>query len=168
MAYEDYYKIASVSNGLTTFAKTWKAVVSGMKKDGQNVYGVDGRDDRIYPPDSDCETERDNLIEIIERAVEGEEDEDFIAIEFSSIQSAMLYGFVHYSPNSNDELRDEFRRRSDPWFQMNKGWSRCIYEILPSLDKKDFAMLIDDMKQRVSQLEKDVGKFRYLGKKKAE
>ena len=168
MSYEDYYKIASVSNGLTTFAKTWKAVVSGMKKDGQNVYGVDGRDDRIYPPDSDCKTERDNLIEIIERAVEGEEDEDFIPIEFSSIQSAMLYGFVHYSPNSNDELRDEFCHRLDPWYQMNKGWSRCIYEILPSLDKKDFELLVNDMKQRVSQLEEDVGKFRYLGKKKAE
>lgn len=168
MAYEDYYKIASVSNGLQTFAKTWKAIVDGMKKDGQNVYGVDGRDDRIYPPDSDCETERDNLIEIIERATEGEDDENLVAVEFSSIQSAMLYGFVYYSPNSNDEIRDELRRSPVPWFQMNKGWSRCIYEILPSLDKQDFAMLIDDMKQRVSQLEKDVDKFRYLGKKKAE
>lgn len=168
MAYEDYYKIASVSNGLQTFAKTWKAIVDGMKKDGQNVYGVDGRDGRIYPPDSDCKTERDNLIEIIERAAEGVNDEWLVTVEFSSIQSAMLYGFVYYSPNSNDEIRDELRRSPVPWFQMNKGWSRCIYEILPSLDKQDFAMLIDDMKQRVSQLEKDVDKFRYLGKKKAE
>lgn len=168
MAYEDYYKIASVSNGSATFAKTWKAVVSGMKKDGSAVYGVDGRDDRIYPPDSDRKTERDNLIELIERAAEGEDDENLVTVEFSSIQSAMLYGFVHYSPNSNDEIREEFGRRLPPWYQMNKGWSRCIYEILPSLDKKDFESLVKDMKQRVSQLEEDVSKFRYLGKKKAE
>lgn len=166
MSYEDYYKIASVSNDLLTSVKTWKAIAFGMKKDGQNVYGVAERDSRIYLPDGDSETERDNLIEIIEQAVEGVDDEDFVTVEFSGLQAAMLYGFVHYSPNSNDELRDEIGRCINPWFQMSKGWSRCIYEILPALDKKDFKSLIDDMKQRVSELEKDVITRQLLGKKK--
>lgn len=161
MAKEDYYKIADVSAGeFGAFVCQWQGLLS-KAADNETLWtcGVDCYDGRIYPPNTDAEKVWRSTMKKIARATVGKRGTELVQIEFTCLQAAMLHGFIMNVSTIAPSLRDTFGRMFSPWFQMSKGWSRCIHEILPSFDRDELSMCIIDMERRLNVLRDSLKEF---------
>ncbi len=154
MVREDYYKIADVSAGVFgAFVYEWQGLlVRAAKEDPDKIFGVEDYDSRIYPLDTSAKDVWRSTMKKIGQATAHEKSDKLCYIEFTCLQVAMLRGFIMHGDYSTPALREAFSKLFTPWFQMSKGWSRCIHEMLPCFDKKELLLCINDMERRLDVL----------------